>query len=89
MKGYKFKRQRPVLNYIADFNCLDLKLIIEADGITHDNEEGYKRDQKRDEILTQAGFHILRFQDEDIMKDLNSVQRAIEGWIEEFENGAL
>ena len=34
MKGYQFRRQRPVLNYIADFMCKDLKLVIEVDGIT-------------------------------------------------------
>ena len=33
--GYQFKRQRPILNYIADFVCLDLKLVIEVDGYTH------------------------------------------------------
>jgi len=35
MKGYLFRRQRPVFNYIADFMCKELKLIIEVDGITH------------------------------------------------------
>lgn len=39
LKGYKFKRQRPVLQYIADFMCPDLMLIIEVDGITHLDEE--------------------------------------------------
>ena len=36
MKGYQFRRQRPVLNFIADFICLDLLLIIEVDGISHE-----------------------------------------------------
>lgn len=83
MMGYKFRRQRPVLNYIADFMCFELKLIIEADGISHDNEEGCNRDIKRDKALTEAGFYILRFQDEEIMDHLESVHRAIVGWIEE------
>src|SRR4030095_16293836 len=44
MMSYKFRRQRPVLNYIADFMCIKLKLIIEVDGITHQWEETfYKR----------------------------------------------
>ena len=38
MKGYSFRRQRPVLNYIADFMCQELFLIIEVDGITHQDE---------------------------------------------------
>lgn len=37
--GYTFKRQRPVLNFIADFMCQDLKLIIEVDGSSHDSRE--------------------------------------------------
>jgi very-short-patch-repair endonuclease len=35
MKGYSFRRQRPVLNYIADFMCKELMLVIEVDGLTH------------------------------------------------------
>ena len=35
LKGYPFRRQRPVLNYIADFICMELMLVIEVDGITH------------------------------------------------------
>jgi len=39
LKGYQFRRQRPVLNYIADFMCMELMLVIECDGITHQWEE--------------------------------------------------
>lgn len=42
MTGYTFNRQRPVLNYIADFMCKEKKLIIEVDGITHTFEEVIK-----------------------------------------------
>ena len=38
LKGYQFRRQRPILQYIADFFCKELMLIVELDGITHDNE---------------------------------------------------
>ena len=44
LKGYTFRRQRPVLQYIADFLCKELMLIIELDGITHDNETSNTRD---------------------------------------------
>lgn len=46
MKGYQFRRQRPVLNYIADFMCRELLLIIEVDGITHDDAEAQVKDKK-------------------------------------------
>jgi len=43
MMGYSFLRQRPVGYYIADFLCKDLKLIIEADGISHEGKEEYDK----------------------------------------------
>jgi very-short-patch-repair endonuclease len=45
-RGYTFNRQRPVLSYVADFMCKDLKLIIEVDGSTHDHPIAYKRIRK-------------------------------------------
>jgi very-short-patch-repair endonuclease len=42
MRGYGFRKQRPVLNYIADFMCIELNLIIEVDGGIHDNEQVLK-----------------------------------------------
>jgi very-short-patch-repair endonuclease len=45
MKGFQFRRQRPVLNYIADFMCKELMLVIEVDGITHQWEEVIKNDE--------------------------------------------
>ncbi len=62
--GYGFRRQRPVLNFIADFMCKELKLIIEVDGITHSWAETVEKDRIRDEALTKVGFHILRFEDD-------------------------
>lgn len=47
MKGYQFLRQRPVLNYIADFMCKELKLIIEVDGESHESEDQWYKDKKR------------------------------------------
>ena len=38
LKSYQFRRQRPILNYVADFMCMELMLIIEVDGITHHSE---------------------------------------------------
>ncbi|MBN2610373.1 MAG: DUF559 domain-containing protein [Bacteroidales bacterium] len=44
MLGYQFRRQRPVLNYIADFMCKELRLIIEVDGGSHNDDEIYRND---------------------------------------------
>ena len=68
LKGYQFRRQRPILQYIADFFCKELMLIIELDGITHDNEVALTKDHHREERLAKAGFKIVRFTDEEVLK---------------------
>jgi very-short-patch-repair endonuclease len=79
MMGYSFLRQRPIGYYIADFLCKDLKLIIEADGISHEGKEGY--DQRRDQSLLGLGYTTLRFTDDEILNDLNYVEDTIKDWI--------
>lgn len=82
MRGYQFRRERPVLNYIADFVCLELLLIIEVDGITHDDEKAVKRDQFRDRELQEIGFSILRFGSWEVLNRINDVSTIIVGWID-------
>jgi very-short-patch-repair endonuclease len=85
MRGYIFRRQRPVLSYIADFMCFDLKLVIEVDGYTHHLDETYIKDQKKDKDLRDAGYHILRFTDEEILSGIWNVARCIEQYVEDYE----
>ena len=81
MKGFQFRRQRPVLKYIADFMCKELKLIIEVDGISHHWDEVVVKDKKRQADLENAGFTVLRFTDDEVLNDMNNVIRIIEEWI--------
>ena len=85
MKGYQFRRQRPVLNYIVDFMCPDLKLIIEIDGITHDNHDSQVKDKIKTNDLEKAGFKVLRFQDKDILNNIEGVKIIIERIISDIE----
>jgi very-short-patch-repair endonuclease len=85
LKGYQFRRQRPVLNYIADFMCKELWLIIEVDGFTHQFEETIIKDKKRQTDLETAGFTVLRFTDEEILKRIHIVRSLLEEWIEKKE----
>jgi len=85
LKGYSFRRQRPVLNYIADFMCKELSLIIEVDGITHTLEEVMQKDKVRQTELETAGFTVLRFTDDDVLKNMSSVVVTLEDWIDGFE----
>ena len=86
MKGYQFRRQRPVLNYIADFMCKELLLIIEIDGITHDSEEGLLKDQRKDKALSEEGFTVLRFSDWEVLNRMVDVSIIIGDWIDENED---
>lgn len=86
MMGYQFRRQRPVLNYIADFMCKELNLIIEVDGITHHWEEVAEKDLIREENLKSVGFHILRFTDDEVLNDIPNVIRAIEHYMLDFRD---
>jgi len=85
LKGYQFRRQRPVLNFIADFMCMELMLIIEVDGITHWDEEVVKNDLIRQKILEDIGFTVLRFDDNDVLQDIENVKRVLVGFVEDFK----
>ena len=85
MKGYNFRRQRPILNFIADFLCYELKLVIELDGITHLWDETIEKDIKKDQALTAAGFTVLRFTDGEVLRNIRAVSQQIEWWIELWE----
>jgi very-short-patch-repair endonuclease len=85
MKGYVFNRQRPVLNYIADFLSKKLLLIIEVDGYSHQNEESYRKDIVRQEKLESIGYKVIRFTDDEVLKNIKNVIRVIEITIEERE----
>ena len=74
LAGMKFKRQEQVGDYIVDFVCFGSRLIVEADGSQH-SENG--RDAVRDTWLTEQGFRVLRFWNNDILGNLDGVARVI------------
>jgi len=82
MSGYAFRRQRPVLNYIVDFICLKLKLVIEVDGYTHQLRENEIKDAKRQREIESKGFTVLRFKDEEVLNNMSQVRTAIQKQIE-------
>jgi very-short-patch-repair endonuclease len=82
--GYDFGRQKPIDEYIVDFFCLDLRLAIEIDGITHTWKEQY--DEVRQKKLEEFGIKFLRFTEKDIRSNLIDVVHIIEEWIKKNEN---
>ena len=83
MMGYTFNRQKPLLNYIADFYCKPLQLVIEVDGDSHIGKEEY--DQQRTLDLEEEGLTVLRFKDDMVRTNLNVVLTEIEQWIKDNE----
>lgn len=84
--GAHFRRQHPVLDYIPDFVCLALKLIIEVDGDYHCTEEQRKKDEERSQWLATKGFTILRFSNDDIFSRLHFVLDKIRNKMKEISN---
>jgi len=85
MMGYQFYRQKPIENFIVDFYCAGLKLVIEIDGAYHNNEEVFLNDRDREEELKKWGFNFLRFKEMDVRTSLLEVLAAIENYIIAFE----
>jgi very-short-patch-repair endonuclease len=85
MFGYDFHRQKPLLNYIADFYCYELNLVIEVDGYSHQFVETQKKDARKQLELENIGLALLRFTDEEVKKQMVNVLNAIENYILEYE----
>lgn len=74
--GLDFDRQKVIGNYIVDFYCKRLKLVIEIDGSSHDNK--YEYDVKRDDYLHDLGLRVLHIKDSDVRFRMADVLNAIE-----------
>lgn len=85
IQGYDFHRQKPLLNFIADFYCYELKLVIELDGYSHQIEEVQKKDEVKQRELEKLGLTVLRFEDNEVFSDMDNVLRVIDAYIEKFE----
>ena len=83
MGNYQFNRQYPIGDYIVDFICRKLKLVIEIDGSSHLMKG--QEDRKRQDDLERGGFKILRFTEnevvyriDDVIKDIYVAIKALE-----------
>ncbi|RWY47924.1 endonuclease domain-containing protein [Mucilaginibacter gilvus] len=87
MFGFDFHRQKPLLNYIVDFYCYELNLIIEIDGHYHNNEERYNLDVLREAELAEYDLTVMRFTEMEVRRDMGNVLRTIETYILEYKGG--
>ena len=84
--GYKFKRQVPIGPYIVDFACVGRKLVIEVDGGQHADNQS---DEVRDRYLGSEGFRVLRFWNNDVLRNTSGVLETILSALEGHSPGAL
>lgn len=76
----KFKRQQPIDKYIVDFYSIELNLIIEIDGMSHD-EIKYNYDKDREYNLKNLGFNLLRFTEFEVKTRIDDVLQTIENFV--------
>ena len=72
--GYRFRRQVPIGRYIADFACIEAKLVVEVDGAPHMDSEN---DAVRDGELARKGFRVLRFWNNQVLREIQDVLEEI------------
>ncbi len=75
--GVKFRRQHPIDNFIADFVSLQNKLIIEIDGGYHNSPDQKIADEERTVVLSEIGFKVIRFRNEEVLTGIETVIEKI------------
>jgi len=74
LEAFKFRRQVPIGKFIADFVCHEKKLVVEVDGGQHAENA---RDKERDQWLAEAGYQVIRYWNNDVLKNPNGVLEAL------------
>jgi very-short-patch-repair endonuclease len=75
LDGFKFRRQHPIPPYIVDFACVDIKLVVEIDGGQHADQRS--ADAKRTAFLESLGFRVVRFWNNEVLSNTDSVLEQI------------
>lgn len=73
--GYHFRRQQIIHGFIADFYCEKLNLVVEIDGGIHEKQKDY--DRIRDEVIERYGVRVMRFGNQEVMRDCEGVMSKI------------
>ena len=74
---FRFRRQVILGGFIADFACLDARLVVEVDGATHSTDAEIARDAARSAALSAQGFAILRFTNDEVFHNLDGVLETV------------
>ena len=84
--GYKFRQQHGFGPYVLDFYCPELRLCIELDGEVHNTPEAKQKDSERTEFLKYNKIHVLRFKNEEVDKNIETVIERIRMYIEKIKS---
>ena len=82
MLGLKFRRQHPLGNFIADFYCHELKLVVEIDGSVHNLKHIQEYDVYREQKIKELGLSVLRFTNDDVFINGDFIEREIRKFAE-------
>ena len=77
INGFKFRRQHPIGNYIADFFCFKAKLVVEIDGSVHNSLEIKESDIMKQKDLENLGYTVIRFTNIEVHKQIETVLNKI------------
>ncbi len=77
LMGLGFRRQYPIAGYIIDFACPEKKLVVEVDGSQHGRADSTVADLVRTKRLEQDGWAVLRFWNDDVVRDIDNVCQHI------------
>lgn len=86
LKGHKFRRQHPIGRYIVDFYCHSAKLVVEVDGSIHDILSVKEYDIGREQEIAALGIHVLRFTNDQVLNNLDSVVQEIISALDSIQN---
>ncbi|MGI9519231.1 MAG: endonuclease domain-containing protein [Pirellulaceae bacterium] len=75
LANLKFRRQFPIDRYIVDFYCHEHRLVVELDGDSHNDVSEY--DQLRQSTIEDQGFRVIRFDNDEVLNDLDDVLAMI------------
>lgn len=81
LKGKKFRRQHAIAEYVIDFYCHECKLAVELDGNYHNKKEAKEYDKARTILLNERGITVLRFWNEEVMKEVEKVLEKIASYL--------
>ena len=85
----KFRRQHPIANWVVDFYCHPIKLVIEVDGDVHEAEDVKRNDDERERYLKNLGLTVIRFKNEEVIRNSKAVLEKISETIVKLQSSPL